>query len=75
MWARHDVKEKATGTKRFNHPMVGELKLTYESFTVNGADGQMLFVYHAEAGSESERALALLGSMTAETERAENART
>ena len=31
MWARHDVREKATGTKSFNHPMVGEVKLTYET--------------------------------------------
>jgi hypothetical protein len=29
--------------------------------------GRMLVVYHAEPGSPSEQALALLGSMTAET--------
>jgi transcriptional regulator with XRE-family HTH domain len=67
LWARHDVQAKTSGTKRFLHPMVGELTLSYETFTVNGAAGQMLLVYHAEPGSPSERALALLGSMTADT--------
>jgi len=67
LWARHDVRAKTAGIKRFLHPMVGELTLSYESFTVNGAAGQMLLVYHAEPGSPSEQALALLGSMTAET--------
>ena len=67
LWARHDVRAKTAGIKRFLHPMVGELTLSYESFTVNGAAGQMLLVYHAEPGSPSEQALALLGSMTADT--------
>lgn len=59
-WARHEVREKTSGTKRFQHPIVGELTLGYETFSVNGAAGQMLVVYHAEQGSESERALARL---------------
>ncbi|GAA4692660.1 helix-turn-helix transcriptional regulator [Phytohabitans rumicis] len=65
LWARHDVKAKTAGTKRLIHPMVGEMTLSYETFTVNGAAGQLLIVYHAEPGSPSEHALALLGSMTA----------
>jgi hypothetical protein len=65
MWARHDVRAKTAGTKRLVHPMVGEMTLSYETFTVNGAQGQMLIVYHAEPGSPSEHALTLLGSMTA----------
>jgi len=47
--------------------MVGDLTLSYETFTVNGAAGQTLLVYHAEPGSPSEQALALLGSMTADS--------
>ncbi|MEV6554165.1 helix-turn-helix transcriptional regulator [Nocardia sp. NPDC051756] len=65
LWARHDIKGKTAGLKRFVNPMVGELRLSYETFSVNGAPGQMLIAYHAEPGSESERALALLGSMAA----------
>ncbi|MFI9535081.1 helix-turn-helix transcriptional regulator [Nocardia fusca] len=65
LWARHDVRTKTAGTKRFHHEMVGELTLSFESFTVNGVPGQTLIVYHAEPGSPSERALSLLGSLTA----------
>jgi transcriptional regulator with XRE-family HTH domain len=63
LWARHDVHAKTHGTKSMIHPIVGELELDYESFSVNGADGQMLIVYHAPPGSTSARALALLSSM------------
>jgi transcriptional regulator with XRE-family HTH domain len=65
LWARHDVGVKTAGTKRYLHPMVGELTLSYETFAVNGNPGQLLIVYHAEPGSPSEHALALLGSVTA----------
>jgi transcriptional regulator with XRE-family HTH domain len=63
LWARHDVRDKADGTKRFQHPLVGPVELRYESFTINGAAGQMLVVYHAEPGSASAQALTLLSSM------------
>jgi transcriptional regulator with XRE-family HTH domain len=65
LWARHDVRDKADGEKRFTHPLVGPLHLRYETFGVNGADGQMLVVYHAEPGSASARGLALLSSIVA----------
>jgi transcriptional regulator with XRE-family HTH domain len=64
LWARHDVRAKTAGSKRFVHPAVGELTLSYETFSVNGAPGQMLIVYHAEPGSASEQALRLLSTMT-----------
>jgi hypothetical protein len=65
LWARHDIRQKTHETKRFRHPLVGELTLTYESLTVNSAPGQQLVVYQAAPGSASEEALALLGSLTA----------
>ncbi|WP_344633631.1 helix-turn-helix transcriptional regulator [Streptomyces glaucosporus] len=65
LWARHDVRSKTHGTKRFRHPLVGELTLEYESLTVNSAPGRQLLVYHAEPGSPSEQALDLLGSLAA----------
>jgi transcriptional regulator with XRE-family HTH domain len=65
LWARHDVREKTSGTKRFVHPVVGELSLGYESFAIGGAPGQILTLYHAEPGSRDERALALLESVAA----------
>jgi transcriptional regulator with XRE-family HTH domain len=65
LWARHDIRQKTHETKRFRHPLVGELTLTYEALTVNSAPGQQLVVYQAEPGSPSEEALSLLGSLTA----------
>jgi hypothetical protein len=66
LWARHDVLEKSGGNARVTHPIVGPLELRYETFTVNGADGQLLMVYYAEPGSATERSLALLSSIVAE---------
>ncbi|MFI2279436.1 helix-turn-helix transcriptional regulator [Nocardia beijingensis] len=66
LWARHDVRVKTAGVKAFRNPMVGNLTLSYETFSVNGAPGQMLIAYHAEPGSSSERSLALLGSLIAD---------
>ena len=60
LWARHDVREKASGTKRILHPIVGELTLGYESLRVNDAPEQLVVGYHCEPASASERALALL---------------
>ncbi|MBX6355218.1 MAG: helix-turn-helix domain-containing protein [Micromonosporaceae bacterium] len=65
LWARHDVLVRTSGTKRFVHPMVGELTLGYQTFAVNGAEGQSLVAYHAEPGSASEQALQLLASLAA----------
>ncbi|TMR92088.1 helix-turn-helix transcriptional regulator [Nonomuraea basaltis] len=67
LWARHDIRQKTHETKRFRHPLVGELTLHYESLTVNSAPGQQLVVYQADPGSPSEEALSLLGSLTADT--------
>ncbi|MDQ0596370.1 transcriptional regulator with XRE-family HTH domain [Streptomyces canus] len=71
LWARHDIRQKRHETKRFRHPLVGELTLTYESLTINSAPGQQLVVYQAEPAGPSAHALSLLGSLTAtETARA-----
>ncbi|MBF6133737.1 helix-turn-helix domain-containing protein [Nocardia otitidiscaviarum] len=67
LWARHDVAMKTSGSKRFTNPLVGELELGYETFTVNDAPGQVLIVYHAEPDSPAAHGLTLLGSMNAPT--------
>ena len=64
-WAAHNVRFHDTGTKRFRHPVVGELTLTYENLELTGDSGLMMFVYTAEAGSKSAEALNLLASWTA----------
>ncbi|WP_433556111.1 helix-turn-helix transcriptional regulator [Pseudonocardia xinjiangensis] len=65
LWARHDVHVKTGGAKRFRHPHVGPLTLTYETFTVNSAPGQQLLIYQAEPGTPAAQALSFLGSLSA----------
>jgi hypothetical protein len=67
-WAAHNVRYHDTGTKRFHHPVVGDLTLTYENMTLVGDSGLTMFAYTAEAGSKSEEALNLLASWTATPE-------
>jgi transcriptional regulator with XRE-family HTH domain len=65
LWARHDVKRRGGGTSHMLHPIVGTLHLRREKLGINGTDGQILLIYHAEPGSETAQALTLLGSYSA----------
>ncbi|MGW4024158.1 helix-turn-helix domain-containing protein [Streptomyces sp. NPDC005009] len=64
VWARHDVRPLGTGPIGMNHPQVGELNLTMSKLDVDGPDGMMLAIYHAEPGTEDAERLALLASLT-----------
>ena len=46
--------------------MVGEIVRGYETLCVNDAPERLVVGYHAEPGSDAERALALLETMAAE---------
>jgi hypothetical protein len=59
------VRFHRTGSKRLQHPIVGELTLSYETLTLDADDGLRLALYTAEAGSASQQALDLLASWTA----------
>ena len=61
-WAAHNVKFHRTGTKRFHHPVVGEVTLNFEALELAADPGQRLNVYTAEPGSPSQEALNLLAS-------------
>jgi hypothetical protein len=65
LWARHDVRPKLRGTTTVDHPQVGQLDLRYEKLLIPDTDRQMLVIYHAEPGSRSAQALALLAEMMA----------
>ncbi|WP_134738655.1 helix-turn-helix transcriptional regulator [Nocardioides sp. 503] len=65
LWAQHDVRTHGTGTKRFAHPVVGELTLAYEELAITAEPGLALLVYTAEPGSPSAERLGLLASWTA----------
>jgi hypothetical protein len=63
--ARHLVDEKRHGVKHINHPVAGELTLTYERLAVTGDDDHTLLVYQAEPDSPTAERLALLASWAA----------
>ena len=72
-WAAHDVRFHNTGVKHFNHPVVGELHLSYNRLDLAADPGLTIFTYTAEPGSHSEEALKLLGSWAATVDPAETA--
>ena len=67
-WGSHNVRHHGTGTKRFNHPVVGELTLAYEGLEMAAEPGLTLTIYAAEPGSASAERLQLLGSWAASNE-------
>lgn len=66
LWAAHDVRLHRKAEKRFNHPLVGDLTLSYERLEVSADPGLEVFAYVAEPGSRSAEAFALLASWAAE---------
>jgi hypothetical protein len=72
--AAHDVRFHNTGVKHFHHPLVGELRLSFNRLDLAADHGLTIFTYTAEPGSRSEVALKLLGSWAATADPAESAR-
>lgn len=66
LWARHSVSEKTHGVKLIHNPIVGELRLNYETLRLPDESDQGIIVYTAAPGSESEHALRLLASWVTE---------
>lgn len=60
IWNRYDVKPRTTGDKHFRHPLVGEMRLGYESLPLAGTDGQRFIVYVAQPGTPDHDAMVLL---------------
>jgi hypothetical protein len=65
LWAAHDVRTHGAGTKRFRHPVVGELSLAYEELMLTAEPGMVFMIYTAEPGSPSAERLRLLASWAA----------
>ena len=63
-WNDHHVLRRTHGTKRYRHPVVGDLEFSYESFEAPGDPDQTVCVYNVEPGSPSAEALRLLDSWT-----------
>ncbi|WP_079552010.1 helix-turn-helix transcriptional regulator [Arthrobacter sp. 49Tsu3.1M3] len=65
LWGAHNVRTHGSGTKRFRHPVAGELTLAYEELAITAEPGLVLLVYTAEPGSPSAERLHLLASWSA----------
>ena len=65
-WGGHSVRTHNTGTKRINHPVVGEITLSYETLLLPSSSGIVIATYLAKPGSSSADALDMLRSWTAQ---------
>ncbi len=54
-WAGHDVRFRRSGTKRFHHPLVGDLTLAFEALELPADPGLVIVTYSAEPGSGPRR--------------------
>jgi transcriptional regulator with XRE-family HTH domain len=70
LWARHDVGLYRGAGVTLDHPQVGAITLNREKLAINGSEGQILAIYHADAGSADAEKLALLASYQASQETA-----
>ena len=67
-WAAHNVRRHYTGTKRFNHPAVGPLELSFVQTELDEDTGLTLTVYPADPNTPTAESLKLL-AVWAATER------
>lgn len=65
-WGGHTVRTHVSGTKRINHPVVGELTVGYDVLAMQSAPGLSITTYLPEPGSTSADALAMLRSWIAD---------
>jgi transcriptional regulator with XRE-family HTH domain len=66
-WAAHNVRIHHGGVKRFHHPAVGSLELTYQpmDLPLSTHEAHSLTIYTAEPGTPDEDRLKLLASWAA----------
>jgi hypothetical protein len=56
-WGAHDVQLHRTGVKQIQHPVVGELHLSYDGMELTPDPGLALVAFSAEPGSPTSDAL------------------
>ncbi|MBK3574343.1 helix-turn-helix domain-containing protein [Streptomyces sp. MBT65] len=57
LWDSHDVYDRVAGDKRLRVDGVGVLRLNFETFTLAGPRGHVLYVYFPESGGKDDEAL------------------
>ncbi|MDX8148827.1 helix-turn-helix domain-containing protein [Lentzea sp. BCCO 10_0061] len=65
-WRGQHVEAKGQGTKRFHHPLVGELTLDWDTLICDTAPDQHVIVLTAQPGTPSHDALRILASWAGE---------
>jgi transcriptional regulator with XRE-family HTH domain len=65
-WATHQVNSASYGTKRYRHPVVGDLTLDCDTWNSPDGSGQRLMILTAEPGTPSHDALRILASWSAD---------
>jgi transcriptional regulator with XRE-family HTH domain len=64
-WANHDVQLHMDCEKHYRHPVVGEIRFTFESLALTSAPGLTVLVLTPTPGTPDEESLRLLGSWAA----------
>lgn len=67
-WSGHTVRLHTSGTKRINHPVVGELTIGYDVLTIQATPDLKITTYLPEPGTPSADALDTLRSWAASHE-------
>ena len=63
LWADHDVLSSVSGSDLYLHPLVGWMRLSFQTFAVGGSEGQTLFATTAAPGSRDAQALARIAEL------------
>lgn len=56
-WPQHDVARRMAGTKRLNHPTVGQMHFAFSMLAVGDRPGMKLFVFTAVDEEDTPRKL------------------
>jgi transcriptional regulator with XRE-family HTH domain len=67
LWGANDVHVFREGTKRFRHPVVGDLELDHDSMALPADTGLAVVVYSAPPGTAAEDGLKMLASWSVTT--------
>ncbi|UVY83069.1 helix-turn-helix transcriptional regulator [Brachybacterium sp. NBEC-018] len=67
LWASHDVLRYRRSPKRYHHPLVGDVVVDSQSFTVDKDPDLSLLVYKVEPDSPTADAMAILGGWAADS--------
>jgi transcriptional regulator with XRE-family HTH domain len=68
LWARYDVRRSSNGSKRFLHPVVGGMTLSFEAMEMPNSNARLV-VYLAEPGTPDHDAMVLLDMATVDAQR------